>query len=142
MMLSIVNRCRHSHVYLMMSSMCVINLLAYNVINCDDNDTVDINSKRTTYKLSTSEHIIIHPFSSSSSSSSLSSPSVKPSASLSPSLVIMYDKRTRSPKYVIEHLTFFDLLCDDNEEAAILKKKRKPFYSEPTILNDLFKVSQ
>jgi hypothetical protein len=54
----------------------------------------------------------------------------------------MYDKRTRSPKYVIEHLTLFDLLCDDNEEAAILKKKRKPFYSEPTILNDLFKVSQ
>lgn len=122
----------------MMSSICVINLLTYNETNCDsdNNTTVDINSKRTTYKLSTSEHIIIQPISSSSSSS------VKPSSSsLSPSLVIMYDKRTRAPKYVIEHLTLFDLLCDDNEEAAILKKKRKPFYSEPTILNDLFKVT-
>jgi len=92
-----------------------------NLTNCDNNN--DSNStKRINYKLSSSEHTIIH-----------SSPS-------SPSLVIIYDKRTRSPKYVIEHLTLYDLLCDDNEEAAVLKKKRKPFFSEPTILNELFKV--
>ena len=100
----------------MASAVCALNMTIYN-------DNAD--NKAITYKLSTSEHTIIHSASHSSS----------------PSLVIVYDKRTRSPKYVIERLSLHDLLCDDNEEALMLKKKRKPFFSEPTIFNELFKVS-
>ena len=53
---------------------------------------------------------------------------------------IVYDKRTRNPKYVIERLDKASLLCADDEDALSKKKKRKPFFLESGIDFDVFRV--
>jgi len=55
--------------------------------------------------------------------------------------MVVYDKRTRNPKYVVERLNQSGLACSDDDEANEKKKKRKPFFSEPTIESEAFKVS-
>jgi DNA/RNA endonuclease G (NUC1) len=54
---------------------------------------------------------------------------------------VVYDKRTRNPKYVVERITKESLLCADDEDALSKKKKRKPFHAENSIENDIFRVS-
>jgi DNA/RNA endonuclease G (NUC1) len=53
--------------------------------------------------------------------------------------IINYDKRTRSPKFVLELLIKSDSVCSGDVEALAKSKKRKPFYSDPNIDSDLFK---
>jgi DNA/RNA endonuclease G (NUC1) len=54
---------------------------------------------------------------------------------------VVYDKRTRNPKYVVERISKESLLCADDEDALSKKKKRKPFHAENSIENDIFRVS-
>jgi DNA/RNA endonuclease G (NUC1) len=56
------------------------------------------------------------------------------------SFAIVYDNRTRNPKYVIEALYGAGVVCTDDEIALEKKKKRKPFYSEPSIQVEAFRV--
>lgn len=75
-----------------------------------------------------------------SSSEQLVFPVLPSTAGKSGSFAIVYDKRTRNPKYVIETLHGSRLMCADDEEALLKKKKRKPFYSEPSIEVETFRV--
>ena len=54
--------------------------------------------------------------------------------------MVVYDKRTRNPKYVVERLNQAGLACSDDDDANEKKKKRKPFFSEPSIESEAFKV--
>lgn len=54
--------------------------------------------------------------------------------------MVVYDKRTRNPKYVVERLNQAGLACSDDDDANEKKKKRKPFFSEPSIESESFKV--
>lgn len=55
--------------------------------------------------------------------------------------LVVYDKRTRNPKYVVERLYRESVVCSDDEEALAKKKKRKPFFIETSIDSESFRVS-
>ena len=54
--------------------------------------------------------------------------------------MVVYDKRTRNPKYVVERLNRMGLECNDDEDAKAKKKHRKPFFSETSIDSEAFRV--
>ena len=54
--------------------------------------------------------------------------------------MVVYDKRTRNPKYVVERLNRVGLECNDDEDAKAKKKHRKPFFSETSIDSEAFRV--
>lgn len=55
--------------------------------------------------------------------------------------MVVYDKRARNPKYVVERLYRENVMCTDDEEALAKKKKRKPFFVETGIDSESFRVS-
>lgn len=65
---------------------------------------------------------------------------VLPGSKSGNNFMVVYDKRTRNPKYVVERLNQAGLACSDDDDANEKKKKRKPFFSEPSIESEAFKV--
>lgn len=76
-----------------------------------------------------------------SSSEQIVLPTAQTTAVKQNAFVAVYDKQTRNPKYVIERLYKDSLLCADDEDALNKKKKRKPFFVETSIEDDIFRVS-
>ena len=56
--------------------------------------------------------------------------------------MVVYDKRTRNPKYVVERLYQSGLACSDDEDANLKKKKRHAFFSDPAIESEVYRVSR
>lgn len=54
--------------------------------------------------------------------------------------MVVYDKRARNPKYVVERLYRENVMCADDEDALAKKKKRKPFFVETGIDSESFRV--
>lgn len=75
-----------------------------------------------------------------SSSETLIHPTISSQPGKPGTFGIVYDNRTRNPKYVIESLKGSGVVCADDEEALLKKKKRKPFYSESSIEVEAFRV--
>jgi DNA/RNA endonuclease G (NUC1) len=107
------------------SGACIVVGIAYQARNQEAVCTGENASERT-FSYSTSEQLV-RPLQSTTTG--------KPG-----SFAIVYDNRTRNPKYVIEALYGAGVVCTDDEIALEKKKKRKPFYCEPSIQVEAFRV--
>ena len=125
------------HRSLLFASLTIIYTLHENSIENDNKTSLQLhnNEYHSSILLPSSEHIIhnksIHK------NLSLTTTSINKQTS---DFIIVYDKKTRSPKYTIERLHAMNITCPDDLEASLLKKKRKPFYTESSIINENFKV--
>lgn len=145
---------RNQRNLLLYASLSIVYTLHHSIIKNDNKTTsttsIQQQSEHEYNKslfLPSSEHIIHykndHLYDKSNSTTTKSSSLITTTTTNkqhSSDFIIVYDKKTRSPKYTIERLHATNITCPDDLEASLLKKKRKPFYTESSIVNDNFKV--